>query len=105
MSSSPTSSASTLDFTNFTIKVARFDEQYPADEPDSFVVGFTVTNNENGRSMYSDTRVYYSDASGKDDQAVVALAWERVAPTFEFFVNTSSKKTSIIGSVFTPTSA
>jgi hypothetical protein len=93
---------SSIDFTNFTIKVARFDEQYPAEEPDSFVVGFTVTNNENARSMYSDTRVYYADAAGKDEEAVVALAWERVAPTFESFVTTAIKKSNIVGSVFNP---
>ena len=102
MSSSTSTSTSTIDFSNFTIKVARFDEQYPAEEPDSFVVGFTVTCNDNGRSMYADTRVSYTDATGKDDQAVVSLAWERVAPSFESFVNTAIKKTTLVGSVFNP---
>jgi len=96
------STTNKLDFTNFTIKVARFDVQYPEIEPDSFVVGFTVTSDINGRSMYSDTRIYYPDANGKTEQEIVSMAWERVGPTFEAFVSTVNGKAPIVGSIFVP---
>lgn len=95
-------SASSLDFTGFTIKIARYDAEYPIDTPDSYVVGFNVTCNANGRSMYLDTRVYYADAAGKTEQEVAQQAWAALAPQFAGFVSAVSVQPAILGSVFTP---
>lgn len=94
-----------VDFTGFTIKVARFDASYPAEDPDSFVVGFTVTSDANGRSMFQDVRLPYTETVSKNEQEVVSMAWDRVKEGFANFVTSVSSKGAILGSVFTPSTS
>jgi hypothetical protein len=89
-------------FEGMTIKVVRFDQEYPKDAPDSFVIGFTVTSNSNGRSTYQDTRLLYTEVSGKSDQEIVGMAWERLTPAFTSFAESVASKPAVIGSVFNP---
>lgn len=89
-------------FEGMTIKVVRFDQEYPQDAPDSFVIGFTVTSNANGRSTYQDTRIPYTEVSGKSDQEIVGMAWERLLPSFTSFAESVASKPAVIGSVFNP---
>ena len=94
--------------TSFEVKIARFDQAYPAEAPDSYVVGFTVTCPANGRTMYQDTRVAYTEVqSGATDKEVTAMAWARVEPAFEpwarqIIASAAGADAVVVGSVFVP---
>jgi hypothetical protein len=85
------------------IKVSRF-EPYPAEEPNSWAVGFTVILT-NGRSFYIDTAVPYSDFEGQEvvnDEDVVAKAYEKLKDSINSQAETLGKKPSILGKTFIP---
>lgn len=88
----------------FAITITRFDTAYPKEEPDSYVVGFTVTCNANGRNMYQDVRVPYADVqAGTTDQDIAAAAWARLAASFESWACcTKVTQRPLVGSAFTP---
>lgn len=96
MSSSTSASAS------YTVTVSRFDPRYPRETPDSFIVGFTISHKTNGRSTYLDARLPYTDTSGMSDNQVVDLAWGRVEPTIQSWLDVASTQSPIVGSAYVP---
>lgn len=92
---------------SFEIKIARFEQAYPAEAPDSYVVGFTVTCPSNGRTMYQDTRIAYTEVqSGSTDKEVASMAWARVESAFEPWakqlIAVANTDGVVVGSVFVP---
>lgn len=86
---------------NTLIRVVRY-EQYPADEPTSFAVGFTVSIPANNKSIYRDTCVPFSQATDKSDSEIVALAWEDVKQTVGEWYESHKSASALVGSIFTP---
>lgn len=84
------------------IKITRFTAAYPEESPDSYIVGFTIVHECNGRSVYQEARVFYKESIGLDDKQVSKLAWERIAPLCENWKNGIECRESIVGSVFVP---
>jgi len=87
---------------DFKITIARFGP-YPADEPVSYVVGFTVTHAPTGRSMYRDCTVPFTDlASAHTDDDVIAAAWNGLKEYVEVWCGACGAKSHVIGSTFVP---
>jgi hypothetical protein len=85
------------------IKVSRY-EPYPADEPNSWAVGFTVILT-NGRSFYVDTAVPFSEFQEQDtatDEDVVAKAYEKLKDSINSQAEALGKKAPVLGKTFTP---
>ncbi len=73
---------------------------YPADEPTSYAVGFSVTCN--GRSKYADCTVPLADCTDKTDEEIANLGWEQLGAGFESFITASEAKSALIGQAFVP---
>jgi hypothetical protein len=73
-------------------------EQYPADEPTGWAVGFNVVCN-NGRSFYIDTVVDFNKA--KTDEEAVEVALEELKEMIQNKVNELESKPSILGKKLT----
>ena len=86
---------------NAIIKVVRF-EQYPAEEPTSFAVGFTVNMKQNGKSIYRDAAVPFSLTKNKTDSEIVALAWADVKEGVTAWYDANKTASTIVGSLFMP---
>ena len=85
------------------IRVSRLDAEYPIDEPISYVVGFTAVCKRNNKSKYLDTLVGYEEIDqNADDDAVVAMAWDKLKDQFQTWLDAVYKRSSVIGSIFTP---
>ena len=81
------------------IKIARY-ELYPADEPNCYCVGFSVSTN--GRSMYCDTQVPLSGATGMTDTQIAEAAYEKVKTNIDSWVAMAQSKAPLLGSTFQP---
>jgi len=88
---------------NFNTKIARF-ELYPSDEPTAYVVGFSVTNKNNNKSIYRDTQVLLTSVSGQTDDQVVAVAWDSMKASFQTWAADVMSKPSIQNGPYVPTS-
>jgi hypothetical protein len=86
----------------FTVNIVRY-EQYPADEPNCYVVGYTIKHNNNGKNMYVDTQVSFTDASGLSDDLILNLAWDKVLPCIKTWAFSVVNKNPIINSNYVPT--
>ena len=84
----------------YEVTISRF-ELYPREEPDSWVVGFTVTWPGN-RTQYVDTTVPLEEARGKSDEEIADLAWERVKSTVETWDRQYSGKSPLVGQRYIP---
>jgi len=84
----------------YEVTISRF-ELYPREEPDSWVVGFTVTWPGN-RTQYVDTTVPLEEARGKSDEEIADLAWERVKSTVETWDRQYSGKSPLVGRRYIP---
>ena len=84
----------------YELKVARFG-LYPADEPSSYVVGFSATA-ANGRSVYRDTTVSLKDAEGLSDDEIVNLAWIQLGPGIEQEMEVQGAKSPLVGQTWEP---
>ena len=63
---------------NFTTRLARF-EVYPYNDPNSWCVGFTVTNNTNNIYLYIDTNVQIATFSVTHTESdIMNTAWDQV---------------------------
>lgn len=84
-----------------TIRVVRF-ELYPADDPDSYAVGFNVVCTANHRSVYRDTTVTIVAADAMTNEEIVAHAWTQVKDSVEAWYTSVASKSSLIGTTFVP---
>lgn len=85
-----------------TVLVTRYESTYPKDDPHSCVVGFSVTCNRNGKNTYSDIAIPYSDTQGKNEEEIVAVAWDRLEDNFQQWLQSIYERSSVVGTVFTP---
>lgn len=88
---------------NFDTKIARF-ELYPADEPTAYVVGFSVTNKNNNKSIYRDTQVLLTTVNGQTDDQVAAVAWDAMKASFQTWAADVMSKPAIKNGPYVPTS-
>lgn len=84
----------------YTVTIVRF-ELYPAQEPTSWCVGYTVKNNDNQYSMYIDTNVAID--SSKTNEDVLHAAWENVKTAVTNWACSVHCKSSLLNTRFTPT--
>ena len=80
-------------------KVAKFN-LYPADEPTSMAVGFSVKHK--GRSAYQDTTIPLADCEGLTEEEICDLAFENVRDGLEAMAAVFEAKGEIVGSDYTP---
>ena len=80
------------------IKISRLD-QYPAEEPCGFCVGFSITC-DNGKSFYQDTNVSFDEA--KTSEEAVDKAWEKLKEGVISTDTTLGAKSALLGTVYTP---
>jgi hypothetical protein len=85
----------------FNVNVVRY-EQYPADEPNCYVVGYVIKHKYNSKNMYVDTQVSFTDASGLDEQAILNLAWHKVIDGIKNWAFSVVNKNPIINSSYVP---
>ena len=84
------------------ITITRFG-LYPADEPVSYVVGFTATHIPTCRSIYRDCTVSFTELPGTHtDDDVLATAWNNLKESVEVWCGACSAKSHVIGSTFVP---
>jgi hypothetical protein len=81
------------------VLVARYD-QYPQENPNSYAVGFTITCNANGASVYRDACIPFSVSMGKTDVEVIALAWNAVKDGVTTWLQTVMHQKPVVGRVF-----
>lgn len=79
------------------VTIARF-EHYPRDEPDSYVIGYTVSCKSNGKSIFRDTRIMYADAQGKTDDQIAKMGWSNIKLDIECWYDSVKDKTPLVGS-------
>ncbi len=87
--------------TDCVVRVVRF-EQYPTEQPNSFVVGFTVALHC-GKSIYRDTIVPFALTNNKNEQEIVELGWEALKANVEAWY-ASVCKNSVVGIFHIPES-
>lgn len=86
---------------NCTIKIARF-EHYPQDDPTSYCIGFTVTCNSNGKSVYRDTLIPITSVEGSKDEDIANLAWGILKDGIGAWYASVCKKSTLVGQTFLP---
>jgi len=69
-------------------------EPYPAEEPTSYAVGFTVTCS-NDRSFYIDTTVTFEEA--QTDEEAVQVALDKLRDDINSKVQTIEAKSTLLG--------
>lgn len=85
----------------FNVNIVRY-EQYPAEEPNCYVVGYVIKHKYNGKNMYVDTQVSFTDASGQNEDGIVNLAWPKVLDGVKTWAFSVVNKSSLINSSFVP---
>ena len=74
-------------------------QNYPVESPQSWVVGFTVTSNNN-RSFFIDTSVSYDEAQSDTD--AVDLAYKKLKPTIDSRLKNLEIEQNIVGQIYEP---
>ena len=74
-------------------------QNYPVESPQSWVVGFTVTSNNN-RSFFIDTSVSYDEAQSDTD--AVDLAYKKLKPTIDSRLKNLEIEQNIVGHIYEP---
>ena len=74
-------------------------QNYPVESPQSWVVGFTVTSNNN-RSFFIDTSVSYDEAQSDTD--AVDLAYKKLKPTIDSRLKNLEIAQNIVGQIYEP---
>ena len=72
-------------------------QNYPVESPQSWVVGFTVTSNNN-RSFFIDTSVSYDEAQSDTD--AVDLAYKKLKPTIDSRLKNLEIEQNIVGQIY-----
>lgn len=88
--------------TNYTTQIARF-EVYPPQEPNSWCVGFNITNNNNSEKIYIDTLVSvetFAVTSAETD--IMNDAWNIVKNNIGDWASSKIDITELINTVYTP---
>lgn len=91
------------ELSDYDVTISRFTTSYPYENPDSTIVGFTISCKTNLRSIYKESRVFYNNMkhNGNEDK-IIEIAWMQIKPFFLTWVNESRKKDTLIGKKFTP---
>ena len=84
------------------IRVTRFDLDFPKEDPNSYVIGFTVTCLKNARSIYKDIQVLHETERREDENTMLTTAWNKLKASFQSWLDSIYDKPHIIGSFFTP---
>ena len=74
-------------------------QNYPVESPQAWVVGFTVTSNNN-RSFFIDTSVSYDEAQSDTD--AVDLAYKKLKPTIDSRLKNLEIEQNIVGQIYEP---
>lgn len=87
------------------VTVSRFTPTFPVDEPNSYIVGFTVKCPSNAKCMYKETRILYKDLKSHGphmkDEDVMKLAWERLDPHIKAWKKDLQRNNGMRGMTFT----
>ena len=87
--------------TNFTTQINRF-EVFPANEPNSWAVGFQITNNI-GESMYANTLVSVETfAVTSTEQDIMDDAWDNLKDTIGTWASSKIGISSLINTTYVP---
>ena len=85
------------------IRVSRFESEYPIDEPSAFVVGFVVGCKSNMKTTYQDTQIPYVDIkTGASDEDIVKIAFAKLRPSFQSWLESVYDKKTVLGMIFSP---
>jgi len=82
----------------FDVTIVRF-ELYPAEEPSSWCVGYSIKNKNNHYSMYVDTTV--PKELSNDD--ALHQSWENVKENIKNWAHSVHCKSSLLNSKYCPT--
>ena len=74
-------------------------QNYPVESPQSWVVGFTVTSNNN-RSFFIDTSVSYDEAQSDTD--AVDLAYKKLKHKIDSMLKNLEIEQNIVGQIYEP---
>ena len=74
-------------------------QNYPVESPQSWVIGFTVTS-DNNRSFFIDTSVNYNEATS--DKDAVDLAYKKLKPIIDGRLSDLQKEENLIGQTYEP---
>lgn len=86
---------------NNIVKITRFTSTYPLENPDSYIIGFSVHNDINKRSFYKEIRIFYREVSKIiDDEEVSNVAWNKLKSYYENWINDNKKKNKMVGKTF-----
>lgn len=89
---------------NLIVTVSRFTTTFPTDEPNSYIVGFTVKCLTNAKSIYKEVRILYKDLKSLGpqlkDEDVVKLGWERLDPQITIWKKDLQRNNGVRGMTF-----
>ena len=88
----------------YSVTIARFD-QYPADAPTNFAVGFSIVHAATGRAIYMDALVPFAGIVDMTDQTgIAAQAWAQISSAVQTWVTQCDSLSGIVGTPFVPPS-
>lgn len=80
-------------------------ELCPVDSPDRIIVGFLLTDTTNNKSLNVEEVVSLLESTGKDQEEVCQLAYEKAKDAINALKQKLlNKRESVIGKVFLPSS-
>lgn len=78
-------------------------ELCPVDDPDRIVVGFLITDTTNNKSLNVEEVVTLAESTGKDQEEVCQIAYEKTKDRIEVLKQKLlSKRESVVGKIFLP---
>ena len=86
------------------VTVSRFTTTFPEDEPNSYIIGFTVKCPSNTKSIYKEARVMYKDLKSYGpqlkDEDVVKLAWSKLETQIKIWKKNIQGNNGVKGMTF-----
>ena len=82
------------------VTIAKFG-LYPKEDPSGYAVGFNITT-DNGRSFYRDILVTLEEAQDKNDEEIVAVAWEKLEGGINQETERLMSKSTLLGREWNP---
>ena len=87
---------------NYTMKIARF-EVYPANDPYSWCIGFSITNNLNNSNLYISTNVAVETFSVTyAELELMNSAWNQIKDTIGTWASEKLMYSSLVNTEYTP---
>jgi hypothetical protein len=78
-------------------------ELCPVNDPDRIIVGFLITDTTNGKSLNIEEVATLLECTGKDQEEVCQLVYEKIKDRIEVLKQKLlSKRESVVGKIFLP---